>query len=260
MPDIPPKRRRIARRVVLLCAAGIPASIVIVGLLQQGRPREATPPPKDAEPGRWVGIEGAENTRDLGGYATRDGRTVRRGMVYRSGTLSHVTDEGCRTFRELKVATVVDFRNRLSALPLYNGDVLGIHLVARVYGIPMSFKAQDPWQEFYVAGFRDHHDAFRRTFELLAQKDRLPLLFHCRDGADRTGVMAALLLTLLGVDRETVLAEFRLSEQVGNPGSLDAMRRLLDEVEESGGIEQFLAAAGITPETQQRIRELLLTQ
>lgn len=261
LTDILPNRRhKRMQRIGLLCLVGIPTIIVVVGLLQQGRPRATTPPPADGEPGRWVYIDGAENTRDLGGYRTKDGRTVRRGLVYRSGTLSHVTRAGCETFHDLGIVTVVDFRNRLSALPLYNGDVLGIHLAARVYGIPMSFKAQDPWEEFYLAGFRDHQDAFRRTFELLAREDRLPLLFHCRDGTDRTGTVAALLLALLGVDRETIIAEFRLSEQVGKPGSLDAMRRLLNEVENRGGIERFLADAGIAPEIQQRIRELLLTQ
>ncbi len=260
LTDVPKKPRRKILRIALVSLLGVLAAIIIPGILQQGRPRPATPPPSNAEPGRWVWIDGAENTRDIGGYKTRDGQTVRRGVVYRSGTLSHVTDEGCKTFRDLGIVTVIDFRNRLSPLPLYNGDVLGIHRAAKVYGFPCSFKAQEPWQEFYVRGFRDNADSFRRAFEVLAQPDRLPLLYHCRDGSDRAGVMTALLLTLLGVDRETVIADFRLSEQIGNPGSLDAMRRFLDEIEIRGGIGPFLDSAGVPPAVQSRVREQLLTR
>ena len=179
-------------------------------------------------------------------------------MVYRSGTLSHVTDAGCAAFRELGVVTVIDFRNRLSPLPLYNGDVWGIQRVAKVHGLPMSFATGEPWQEQYVRGLRDNAEAIRRAFALLARPGSLPLMYHCRDGADRTGVMTALLLTLLGVDRSTVIAEFRLSEQVDHPGSLGAMERLLDSVEAGGGIGPFLAGIGVSTDEQASIRALLL--
>ena len=55
---------------------------------------------------------------------------------------------------------------------------------------------------------RENADSYRKAFELIADSANLPMLFHCRAGRDRTGIMAALLLTLLGVDRETVLDEF----------------------------------------------------
>jgi len=251
--------RRRWKRVAIVCLVGVPVAVLVVGVLQQGRPYDAARPPADAEPGRWVWLEGAENTRDIGGYPTRDGRAVRRAVVYRSGTLSHVTDAGCRAFRELGVVTVIDFRNRLSPLPLYNGDVLGIHRAAKVYGCPMSFRTEEPWQEHYVRAVRENAASFRRAFELLAEPGRLPLLYHCRDGSDRTGVMTALVLTLLGVDRETVIADFRLSERVANPGSLGAMERLLGTIESSGGIERFLTDLGVPPAMQERIREQLLT-
>lgn len=250
--------RRKALRIGLVCLIAVPVVFVAIGLLQQGRPCPATRPPVDGEPGRWVWLDGAENTRDIGGYKTRDGGTVRRGLVYRSGTLSHVTDAGCEAFRRLGVVTVIDFRNRLTPWPLYNGDVLGIQRIAGVYGCPVTFEACEPWQEQYVRGLRENAAAFRRAFNLLAEPGRLPLMYHCRDGADRTGVMTALLLALLGVDRATIVADFRLSEQVGNSGSLGAIERLLDVIDAGGGIERFLADLGVTPATQTRIRESLL--
>jgi len=256
---IPSKCRRL-RLVVILCLAGVLMIVVGVGLLQQGGYVEVTRPPADGAPERWVWIEGAENTRDIGGYKTQDGRTIRRGMIYRTANLSHVTEAGCEAFRELKVATVIDFRNRLTALPLYGGDVFCIHKVAKVYGLPVSFRKQGDWREYYVQGVRDNADAFRQAFELIAQPDRLPLMYHCNVGTDRTGVMTVLLLTLLGVDRDTVIADFRLSEKVGHFGNHGAMERLLDEIGAKGGIESFLIELGVPKAIQSRIRERLLTE
>lgn len=251
------RSRRRARRIILLSIIGVPALVIALGLAQQGRPVQATPPPADAEPGRWVLLDGAQNTRDIGGYPTRDGGTVRRGVVFRSGTLSHVTERGCATFRDLGVATVVDFRNRLSPLPLFDGDVLGIQLAASVYGFPVSFPSRGPETGRYLLGLRKNADAFRKTFKLLADPQRLPLMYHCAAGTDRTGVMTALLLTLLGVDRETVLRDFRLSEDVKTPGNLKAMQALMDKVD-AIGIEQFLVQIGVAPATQAAIRRELV--
>lgn len=250
--------KRRVRLIALFTGILIPAVVLVVGIVQQGTPFDATRPPADAEPGRWMWLEGAQNTRDIGGYRTTDGKVVKRGLVYRSGTLSHLTEAGCKAFRDLGIVTVVDFRNRLLAVPLYNGDVLGVFRAASVYGCPMSFKRQKNPQDTYIVGWQNNPDSFRRTFELLADRSHLPLLYHCQAGKDRTGVMTALLLTLLGVDRQTVLADFRLTDQVSLPGNVLAINHLLDEVQAGGGIEAFLAKAGITPEIQAKIRELLL--
>ena len=233
------KNTRFIRRtrwLLVLLLLGIPIFAVGLGFYRQGRPAVVTPPPADAEPDRWIFIDGAQNTRDIGGYATRDGRTVRRNLVYRSGTLSHVTPDGCDAFQALGVINVVDFRNRLSPLPLYNGDVFCIHQAAKVHGFPVSFRNQGPRAGRYLQGLQDNVDAFHDAFELLADPNHLPLMYHCAAGTDRTGVMTALLLTLLGVDRQTVIADFRLSAQVGTPGNLEAMEELLSEIDTAAGV------------------------
>ncbi len=252
------RQRRNALRFALAAATLIPLAVVVVGIFRQGLPFEAQPPPADAEPGRWMVLDGAQNTRDLGGYATADGRHVRRGLVFRSATLSHLTDLGCAAFEQLGVNTVVDLRNRLMALPLYNGDVLCVHLAASVFGRPVSFRSEGPREQRYLQGLHENADAFRDIFELLAEPQRLPLMYHCTAGTDRTGVESALLLTLLGVDRETVLRDFRLSEQVGTPGNLPAMEYLLNAVDAAGGIEPFLEQLGVARETQAQVKEALL--
>jgi protein-tyrosine phosphatase len=217
-----------------------------------------TPPPAGAEPGRWIYLEGAANTRDAGGYPTADGRFVKREMIYRSATLSHLSSRGANTFRSLGVKTVIDFRNRLTPWPPFNGDVWSVYLASSVHGCPMSFAKNDQRRDFYIRGVRDNPGSFREAFELLSHAESCPALYHCTAGTDRTGVMTALLLSLLGVDRETIITDFRLSEQVGLPGSLEAMEALLDQVAERGGIRAYLSEFGVSSDTQERIRALLL--
>jgi protein-tyrosine phosphatase len=246
------------KRVFLI---GIPLTVValvlVVGSIPRG-PLVITPPPASAEPGRWVHIEGAANTRDAGGYATRDGRIVERGMIFRSAKLNRLSSAGAETYRELRVKTVIDFCNRLTPWPLFGGDVWSVQLVSSVHGCPMSFSSDGPSEQFYVRGVQQNADSYRKAFELLTDARNYPVLYHCAAGTDRTGVMSALLLSLLGVKRELIIDDFRLSEQVNRPGNLPAMEMLLDHVETHGGIEVYLESIGVSRASQQRIREHLL--
>lgn len=253
------RRSALKKRTLLIASPVVVVMVVIaLGSIPNG-PLVITPPPPGAEPGRWVHLEGAANTRDAGGYAARDGRFVKRGIVYRSGKLNRLSSAGAVAFRELGVNTVIDFCNRLTPWPLFGGDVWSVQLASSVHGCPISFRKDGvPGEEFYVRGVQDSADSYREAFELLADADNYPVLYHCAAGTDRTGVMSALLLELLGVDRASIIADFRLSEQVDRPGNLLAMQRLLDEITAQGGIEKCLENIGVTSETQQRIRELLL--
>jgi protein-tyrosine phosphatase len=248
------------KRFILVGAPLIATAIVfIIGSIPEG-PLVIKRPPADAEPGRWVYIEGAANTRDAGGYPTRDGRFVKRGMVYRSAKLNRLSSAGADAWRELGVKTVIDFCNRITTWPLFGGDVWAVQLASSVRGCPMSFGKVGPREEFYIRGVRDNADAYREAFELLADADNYRVLYHCAAGTDRTGVMSALLLSLLGVERETIIKDFRLSEKVNLPGNLPAMQALLDHVDGQGGIEAYLESIGVTRATQDQIRACLLEQ
>lgn len=228
-----------------------------LGLIPSG-PSIITPPPVDAESGRWVHLEGAANTRDAGDYPTRDGRRVKGDVIYRSGKLNRLTDEGVRAFRSLRVKTVIDFCNRLTPWPLFDGDVWGVQLASSVHGCPLSFDGDDTLEDYYISSVAANAAEYRAAFKLLADPDNYPLLYHCAAGTDRTGVMSALLLTLLDVDRETVIADFRLSEKVNRPGKLPALKALLKHIDASGGIKAYLESIGVTADIQNRIRECLL--
>ncbi len=250
-------RRRI-RTLLVVTPVALAAVVLIWGSIPEG-PLVITPPPPDAEPGRWIHIEGAANTRDAGGYSTSDGHIMPRGMVYRSAKLNRLTDAGADSYRELGINTVIDFCNRLTPWPLFGGDVWSVQLASSVHGCPMSFSKDGPREEFYTRGVCDNAASYREAFELLADSNNYPVLYHCAAGTDRTGVMSALLLELLGVPRETIIVDFELSAQVDLPGSLPALKKLHAEIDASGGIESYLQSLGVTSEIQQRIRALLRT-
>ena len=252
---MPRKKRLIFFRVVSMCLlVGVTGCAGIVG----SQPIETFLPPADAEPGRWIILEGANNTRDIGGYRTADGRNVRWKTVYRSGELSGLTDAGCEAFCGLGISRVIDFRNRLASSPLFGGDAPCVFDAAVVTLLQVGGSDADSTAPVYVQKVQDNADSYRQAFELIADPVNLPLLYHCVSGKDRTGIMTALLLTLLGVDRETVIADYRLSDWVAEPVDPQAMIDLLDEVDRQGGIESYLANIGVVPATQSAIRSALL--
>lgn len=212
----------------------------------------------DAEPGRWIILDGANNTRDIGGYITADGRTVRRSLVYRSGELAALTPVGCDAFAQLGVRRVIDFRNRLAPSPLFGGDAVCVYESAAMSLLPVLNDPSEVPEERYIQTVSRYADSYRQAFELMADPANLPLLCHCAAGKDRTGIMMVLLLTLLGVDRDTVIADYELSELVAGDISTGCVVELLDEIDRQAGIEAYLANIGVSLATQEAIRSLLL--
>ena len=183
---------------------------------------------------RLIGLEGQPNFRDLGGYEASDGRTVRSGMIYRSGELPRLTDADIAVLKDLGVRTVVNFltageiefrgRDRLPqgvreiSLPM-NGEVGGIPdaasklVEARKNGDFRRFPPEfNPLvHEELVSGIADAQ--FKSLFEILSDESNYPVVFHCSHGIHRTGTAAALVLTALGVPWKTAREDYLLSNE-----------------------------------------------
>jgi protein-tyrosine phosphatase len=203
-------------------------------------------------PARVVRLDGAENTRDLGGYLGADGKSTRWRTVFRSAALASLTPEGCQAFAGLRVRTVIDFRNRLSASSWFGGDVACVQCCAEVILLPVKGTEDGS----YASAFLANRDAFRQGLLLLADPQRLPVLFHCGGGVDRAGIFAALLLKALGVSREDIVADYLLSSGAGKHPA--AIGHFLDFVDQQGGVEALLASLDIRPEVLAAIRSNLL--
>lgn len=167
---------------------------------------------------RRVDFGGVTNFRDLGGYETDDGRRVRWGRVFRSDGLHGLSGKDLEVFDALGVSAIYDLR-RPEEIEHFPGPRPHIHLElpsTRVADTPperlRSKLDGERWlADDYRAMLRDSPLVFGRLFSLLASEDRLPAVFHCFGGKDRTGMVAALLLGCLGVPREEVLYDYELT-------------------------------------------------
>jgi protein-tyrosine phosphatase len=131
--------------------------------------------PEGAEAGRWIVLDGAPNTRDIGGYQTAQGKSVLYQTVYRSGTLSRLTSEGCEAFTQLGVRRVIDFRNRLAPSPLFDGDAPCVFAASKMSLLPVLADATDPPDERYMQAVIRYSNSYRQAFNLLVDVNNLPL-------------------------------------------------------------------------------------
>ncbi len=250
---------------------------------------------------RILQLQGGVNFRDIGGYHTRDGRTVRWGQVYRSGSLNGLTADDLAYLEALGIRLDCDLRTtaevaeRPDQLP--DGATF-LHLevgghVSRVRRTVTLFykrnRLREVLQEAYTRVMIDQNGAvFGDLFRALADPQQLPMIVHCTAGKDRTGVAIAILLSALGVDDETIAADYSLSNYYHDifAGQMAGdMRRLfslgfseaqlqafmLAEPETMlgvlayvrdryGSVADYLSLMGnITPDELQRVRDNLLT-
>lgn len=175
---------------------------------------------------RGIKLKGAANFRDLGGYKTIDGKQVKWGKIYRSADISKLTDEDLKVVSELNIKMVCDLRgeqevasapDRLPAgadrilLSAGSENVGGANSYMKYMTSPQ--KADSMMRSFYTR--TDHLKAkYKPMFDqLLALENDKALLFHCTAGKDRTGVGAALILFALGVDEQTILNDYELTNE-----------------------------------------------
>lgn len=178
---------------------------------------------------RVLPLQGGQNFRDLGGYRTSDGRTVKWGMLYRSGSMHDLTPGDFAALAARGIRTVCDFRDnkeRATApvawpkdrAPAVLADDYDLNLDMRAFAQPGldGPKARAIMAQFYTKLPFQFAGAYRRMFAELAA-GHAPLAFNCSAGKDRTGVAAALLLTVLGVPYETVAEDYLLSNRTFDP-------------------------------------------
>ena len=240
---------------------------------------------------RHVDCEAAFNIRDLGGYVASGGRTVRWKTLYRADALHRVPGAAVVAGTQLGWRTVLDLRTapevEAGAFQCDGVEVLHLPVLRDVWEV-VEETAEAGVVAFLTARYLEMlHEgaaAFCGAVEAVASADRLPAVFHCSAGKDRTGVLAALLLSTLGVSDDDIAADYHLSaraiealrvwierhrpelvEQMSQQpatflacppeailGFLDGVRR------EFGTCEGYLREAGVDPDALTRLPELLL--
>lgn len=176
---------------------------------------------------RVLALEGGRNFRDLGGYPTRDGRRVRWGRLFRSGSMARLTEADWEHLVGRGVRTVCDLRTsgERIAEPFAWRDSEGLTYFARDYETSFGelrkvmaspFASGEAARAGMIAGFRElpfeQAPAYRALFGHL-KANEVPLVVNCSAGKDRAGTAAALILSALGVAREIVVEDFALTNR-----------------------------------------------
>lgn len=175
-----------------------------------------------------VSLDGPVNFRDIGGYFGSDGRAVRTGRVFRSDSLSAMSDaDVTAVVDELGLRTVVDLRavhevEEFSRGPLAAAGVSFLHLPildeTRRGRLERDLGSPDPetftLDVFYRLMLERYADRIAAVLAVVADGSAHPVVFHCAAGKDRTGIVAALVLAILGVDDETIAADYAESGRV----------------------------------------------
>jgi len=180
---------------------------------------------------RVVGLSGATNFRDFGGYPTSDGRQVRWRHLYRSNKLSVLSTEDRKRLDSLGVHTVFDLRvrrEREADPTCWSHGSLKVETYPPGLKRPLIEMAQSHggdeegalalMAEFYGSMPRTMAHVFGAVIRSVAS-GATPCIIHCSAGKDRTGMACALILTALGVPREIVVEDYVLTQSLRRPTS-----------------------------------------
>lgn len=165
-------------------------------------------------------FSGVSNFRDLGGYHTSSGRVTQWGRLYRSDALQDLTANDLVLLRSLGIVTVVDLRSSAEVERTGRG-LLASESIRFVN--PSVFRkdfeekrlASDLDDDYlarrYFQYLEEGGPAFVRAIEEMTVIENYPMVFNCFFGKDRTGVLAALVLSCLGVNDQTIVNDYALT-------------------------------------------------
>lgn len=232
------------------------------------------------------------NARDLGGLLAHDGvesnAAIQRGRVVRTEVPVYLTEAGWRALLAHGVRTVIDLRSPIEiemdgyTLPAYASGVEHLEIAMLPQDAEMSRLLESttcPGEE-YILFVERYRERIANVLRAMAAARSGGVLYHCQGGKDRTGIITALLLALVGVPEQVIIADYAASQRLLMPRwerwvaeALDAgleppqqpvtepgtMRMLLGHIDARyGGAAGYMEAIGVTQATRRRLIERLL--
>ena len=223
--------------------------------------------------GQSIGLTSVGNARELGGYVTTDGKTIRRGSLLRTAVLSGLSKEDERRLTDTYgIATIVDFRmtpetEQEPEISMAGVKGVSAHIIDESEMPELDDQSADEQEgdesstmlerirqaldsgmmsdQMYVdwLSSKTGKSGYRTFFdELEALPEGRSLLFHCTQGKDRTGVAAMLILSVLGVDEDTIMQDFLLTNEF-NADLIAQDRKMLEDAGiQAGEFDLYLAA------------------
>ncbi|GEM48099.1 tyrosine-protein phosphatase [Deinococcus cellulosilyticus] len=236
-----------------------------------------------------LNIDGLKNARHLGNLQTLDGKTTRDTLI-RSDNLTRLTEAGKTSLLESGISLILDVRAphelKVDAPPFKD------HPAVKYLNLPLADDANEAarmasmqarsMKDVYQVMVTHFKTEIGRAMKAIADAPEGKVLVHCHAGKDRTGIVIALALSLVGVPDEVIAADYALTDEnmaeiyqemlerepdprkqafmkafmVSPP---EAMLGLLDHLRtEYGGTAEYLQACGLTDEDLDRIRGRLV--
>lgn len=197
---------------------------------------------------RVITLEGAVNFRDLGGYATSDGQRSRWRVLFRADGLGELTEPDLAVVRDLGIRTVIDLR---SGYEVEQGrfDVDAHPVAFHHFPFIDILPNAEQWNAApgllgsqYKEMLDDAGPQIVGALTVLAAAETQPVVFHCTAGKDRTGLLSAIVLSFLGVDEETVVADYALSGAAMERLRAKLMKKYPDSKDVIGEIDEVFSA------------------
>ncbi|MBN1609523.1 MAG: tyrosine-protein phosphatase [Polyangiaceae bacterium] len=200
--------------------------------------------------GQRILLDDVVNARDMGGVPLAGGASVACGTLYRGAPLGGFDDAACVAFSALAIRTVIDLRmeSERTGKPDSPCVVTSTDVVVAPLPIPYNVSPTD-----YIADLNTT-DSIAAAFAALGDDAAYPVYFHCTWGRDRTGVLGAVILLTLGAKHEDILTEYELSVEGGVGAYPDSLSAVLDDIDARGGVEAYLAEAGVSQRSIQVLR------
>ncbi|HEY0071229.1 MAG TPA: tyrosine-protein phosphatase [Chloroflexia bacterium] len=247
---------------------------------------------KEEEQTRYLAWDACYNAREVGGYPAANGRHTRWRALVRADNLHRLTPEGQAALRDYGVRTIIDLRmaHELEMHPNpFAGQGTGdgpryLHLPLLDSDTDAAFDAaQAAGSEYIVIVERGKELVATVIKAVAASLKEGGVLVHCHGGKDRTGIVVALLLSLVGVPRETIAEDYAISEarlepahsewleeqaklhghpverphwMYSRPEKMAGLLAYLDQ--HYGGVEGYLEACGVTQDEMAQIRKHLI--
>lgn len=208
--------------------------------------------------GSRLPLQSMPNTRDLGALKTGDGRFILPRKLLRSGELYHLSKADIRTLREdYHLKTVVDFRTETERLqkpdtemdgvcyiedPILEEETVGITRESGLMGMLKGFQGnaeeymQRTYRSLVLEKYATNH--YAKFFQYLLDQENGAILWHCSAGKDRVGVATALLLSALGVPRDTIMEDYLRSNSYLEQDTEYMLQLLGDKISEHPKAEE----------------------
>lgn len=241
---------------------------------------------------KHIPMDGPQNFRDLGGFLNREGKMVAWNRLYRADSLAALSEKDAAALLARNIRTIVDLRGNAEQQAMPDRVPEGVMYIAcplmREEFSASALAAQDSFAQSLKTGYlrmiQENMDLVAKAVRAVMDGlDRGAVVFHCTAGKDRTGVLGAIFLLLLGVSEEDIIADYQVSftynvrginrllaeqpelkrylEQAGSdsmfhsdPANIQAVLALLN----TENIGPWLEAAGVNRELQQHFREAML--